>query len=450
MSIENFNWPTFYGFLVGFVVAVDILYLSTLAKVYIQAAAVQIKSGGTVNNAKSTESLSSGKGLERNSIEYSTMPAVNASATTPGCAPLIKKKHARVTAAKCIDKETEDLIALYTGGLVKVARSGKKRAHVPASPHQWEASRGTGNFRMKAGLESDHNRLHNDFANLPGQLGMNPDYEPEGNVGLGKRVDNLLVLAQHAPPGIAELVRMPMLTWVQFRRVADYGYARHNARLDHALEGWDMNHVYNPRTGMMRPLAPSEVWNKGRGELVKADPRLVAAILWKGNHGRELTVAKGQLVTEDKLITGDRMRFAAFEAGLEDGRKYSCIVNPFDETGIWVFDKGGVFLARAERIYPAPRGDEKATLAQMGKANAQFAERMKPILKRHNAEAKQLERDIEYNTALITGTTPEQRRLYRKYKNDADLLQDDCTDAELGGNFEPVAAVGDCNPDDLL
>jgi len=431
MSIENFNWPTFYGFLVGFVVAVDILYLSTLAKVYIQAAAVQIKSGGTVNNAKSTESLSSGKGLERNSIEYSTMPAVNASATTPGCAPLIKKKHARVTAAKCIDKETEDLIALYTGGLVKVARSGKKRAHVPASPHQWEASRGTGNFRMKARLESIHGGLHNDFADLPGQLGMNPDYEPEGNVGLGRRVDDLLVLAQQSPPGIAELVRMPMLTWVQFRWVADYRYARYNARLDHALEGWDMNHVYDPRTGGTRPLAPSEVWEKGRGELVKADPRLVAGILWNGNHGRELTVAKGQLVAEDKLITGDKMRFAAFEAGLEDGKKYACVVNPFDDSGIWVFDKGGVFLARAERIHPAPRGDEKATLAQMGKVNAQFAERMKPIRARHNAGAKQLERDTEYNMALATGDTPEQRRLQRKFGDRAGALLDDCTEAVI-------------------
>ena len=210
-----------------------------------------------------------------------------------------------------------------------------------------------------------------------------------------------------------------------------------------------MLHVPDPHTGKSRRLSPAEVWNKGRRELVPADPRLVAAILWKGNHGRELTVAKGQLVTEDKLITGDLMRFAAFEAGLEDGRKYGCIVNPFDPSGIWVFDKGGVFLARAERIYPAPRGDEKATLAQMGKANAQFAERMKPIRERHSAKAKQLERETEYNMQVLTQTTPEDRRLRKAYIDDARELLGDCTDAEFE-EIPPVHAAEEYNLRDLI
>lgn len=296
-----------------------------------------------------------------------------------------------------IRADLEAMLHDETGGLVTVARSGMEGA--AAAAHQY-AGRSKGNFRFKAALESLGNLIHNEMAALPGQTGMDRDHRPEQLHGLLKRNDALLAAVAQLPPERAAMLRWDLLTIQQFRAIAAEIYARINARTDHNLEGWDMMHIPDRRTGLMRRLSPAEVWQHGRRQLTRLRPEAVAGILLRDN-GAEITARSGMLELNDSEISGDPLRFDARH--LTDRQKYSCVINPFAPQALWVFDARGRFVSACPRIDSIDKPDVAALQRECGAAANAEAERLAPFRARHAAEARQRAADMRHNARVLAG-----------------------------------------------
>jgi hypothetical protein len=86
--------------------------------------------------------------------------------------------------------ESSSLLAIASGGAIKVERGGMQGAAAHAGQY---AGRSKGNFRIKAALESLGNLIHNEMAFLPGQTGKDRQHAPEQLHGLLKHNDALLL-----------------------------------------------------------------------------------------------------------------------------------------------------------------------------------------------------------------------------------------------------------------
>lgn len=314
-----------------------------------------------------------------------------------------------------IRTDLEDMIREETQGLVTVARSGMEGA--AAAAHQY-AGRSKGNFRFKAALESLGNLIHNEMATLPGQTGMDRDHRPEQLHGLLKRNDALLKAVAQLPAERVAMLRWDLLTIQQFRAVASEIYARINARTDHDLEGWDLMHVPDPRTGYMRRLSPAEVWRAGSRQLTRLRPEAAAGILVKDN-GVELTARRGMLEVTNGEISGDPLRFDA--RFLTDREKYRCVLNPFAPDALFVFDARNAFVAACPRVESICRGNVAALHRECGAAAHAEAERLAPFSARHAAEARQRAADMRHNARVLSGEPA----------SPAELAQDRSTNARL-------------------
>jgi hypothetical protein len=293
----------------------------------------------------------------------------------------------------------EELIHNETGGLITVARSGMEGA--AAAAHQY-AGRSKGNFRFKAALESLGNLIHNEMAALPGQTGLDRDHRPEQLHGLLKYNDALLMAVAQLPPERAEMLQWPLLTLQQFLAVAGEIYERINAREDHDLEGWDMHHVPDRRTGLMRRLAPREVWRAGARQLTRLRPEAVAMILVRDS-GTERIARRGMFELADAEITGDLLRFDARD--LTDREKYLTVLNPYAPDTLYAFDSRGRYVAACPRIHSVNRADVEAVQRECGAAAKAETERLVPFRARHLAAGRE-KRDMHRNNARILAGDP--------------------------------------------
>lgn len=292
-----------------------------------------------------------------------------------------------------------------TGGLVTIARSGMEGAS--AAAHQY-AGRSKGNFRFKAALESLGNPIHNEMAALPGQTGLDIDHRPEQLHGLLRRNDALMAAVAQLPPERAAMLRWPLLTIQQFRVIADEIYTRINARTEHDLEGWDQLYIPDTRTMRMRRLAPAEVWNTGKRDLIRLNPEAIAGILVQDN-GVELTTRGGMLTLRNGEVTGDVLRYDAHM--LPDREKFLCILNPYNPDVLYIFDSRRRFLAAAPRIHSVCKTDIQALQRQCGAAAKVEADRLAPFRRRHAAEARQRAADMRHNARILSGDAPTPSRL---------------------------------------
>lgn len=298
-----------------------------------------------------------------------------------------------------IEEELERLLYDETGGLIRVARSGMEGA--AAAAHQY-AGRAKGNFKIKAALESLGNLIHNEFGALPGQVGKDRNHSPEQLWGIQRTTDALLKAVAQLPPERIEMLRWPILTHQQFLAIAGEIYARINARTEHDLEGWDALYVPDRQTGLMRRMSPAEVWGRGRLGLTRLQPAATAMILAR-DCGTERTVRRGMVELTDGEISGDVLRFSAHAIGLPDGEKYLTILNPYAPDALHCFDAKGRFVGSAPRIYSIDRAATDAIMAECGRAEKEFAQRLQPFRARHAAEAREKAARARHNARVLAG-----------------------------------------------
>lgn len=284
-----------------------------------------------------------------------------------------------------IDEQLERLLAIATGGAIKVDRSG----FVGAAAHAGQyAGRSKGNFRFKAALESLGNLIHNEFACLPGQTGKDRQHSPEQSFGLLKHNDALLLALSQLPAERIQWLQWPLCSLQQFQLIAQEVYARINARTEHDLEGWDECYVPDRETGRMRRMAPVEVWNQGKRALKRISPETAALIIGTAG-GKERQVRSGMIEMRDSEVSGDPLRFDAHL--LPPRGKFLTVLNPFDTRRLTCFDARGRYVATLDRLHSVSRADAEGIARACGQAAKIEAEMLTPMRKRA-MQSKQIQR----------------------------------------------------------
>lgn len=350
-----------------------------------------------------------------------------------------------------IRSDIEAKLADLTAGAVRVERSGMEGVAAFAGAY---AGRSKGNYRFKAALESIGNLIHNETADtllIPGQTGSNSRLNaPEELHGRDRHTDLLLRAIAAMPPERAALLRMPFLEFTQAVWVCNEIHDRINARIDHALEGWQaaglvtsewrmasdqpwlpisrllsmpaeqrtaLEHYVSTQSDLTRArkLSPTEVFGAGRRALVKLPSHKVATLLYEcgSQSGRTILErpVKSRLIEfEDADLAPDKLRYLA-EARipgrppepLPEDEKYAIVVNPLNLDEIHLFDARGGYVGACQRWASISRADTDAIHRQCGQAARIERELLEPVARRGAATTRQRIQDARHNAAVLGG-----------------------------------------------
>jgi hypothetical protein len=342
-----------------------------------------------------------------------------------------------------IRPELAEQLFEWTGGAVTVARGGisGKAAH-----DGFFMSRGKGNSRFKACLESHHNLKHNELAALPGQVGKDRDHSPEEGHGRDTYNNTLIKAMSQLPAERAQLLQLPYLDFSQWKQVVGEIYERINGRIDHHLEGWEQcgyvtteyrlseAAAWEPMTrllgmpperrekvealidepGMVRTrrLSPAEVWLAGRANLVRLGAHYVPLILGYRN-AKHLKVGDDHQITfQDRRLGPGIHRYLAqveTEHGelrmLEPGQTYCIYATPFDTSAVFVADQDNRFLGIARAVNVVCKADTEAIHREIGKSMHIEKQLLAPVKARHAAEARQKSAMHSHNANVMMGAS---------------------------------------------
>ncbi|MFH0907165.1 MAG: hypothetical protein V1929_00180 [bacterium] len=340
-----------------------------------------------------------------------------------------------------IRDDVEQALIRVTNGAVRVDRSGMEGQPAAAG---WFEGRGKGNFRFKAALESHHNLTHNETASLPAQLGHGRDSAPEELHGLERYNTYLLSAMLALPPERAAMLHLPVLRFDAFAEIYARIVDHINKRTDHDLEGWEKAGLttteYQLAPGMapmteeqllalpepkqlalrgaltplrQRKLSPHEVFQRGRGELIRLPPYLVTEILGEDLARERRLGADLVFEFEDRDIGPGVQRFLGVVEA-PDGRRlklrpeemYLTYCNPFASDVIIVCSatKGrGDVLGVAQRWRSESRADIDALHKLMGYAEKLEKELLLPVARAGSAKAREKIEMHRHNAAVLGG-----------------------------------------------
>jgi hypothetical protein len=322
-------------------------------------------------------------------------------------------------------------------------------------------SKGLGNFRFKASLESSHNLVHNETADLPGQTGHDRN-APEQLVGLEREWDHLWVAMQAMTPEQAAMIEGRLLSFDQFARLYREIDRRIQTRTEHRLEGWRESGFmascfrlsletenWQPMAKLLdkpereraaieafiygedgyvtdRRMSPYEAFC-AKADLVKFPLWLVPSIL-----GAKLKTGcrvqdTGEIIVRDQEISDDPIRYLAM-AQAQDGRivplngEFDAWINPFDQSLLFICescaDGVGAYVGTCKLREKITRGDEEALVRSWNenrKANhAALQGPRRRGLEKLRDEKDRLERQTK---ALTDKPVTEAAREYQEYRD---------------------------------
>lgn len=349
--------------------------------------------------------------------------------------------------------------------------------------------RGGGNPRHKPHLESVHNLLHNEAANLPAATGhdRNP---PEWLHGLQAMTTQVVKWICELPLEKALLLRPAMAEyWQGLDLLAEIDW-RIATRTDHELEGWvKLNHVRveycqdaindvwigpeqfaqlpqrsqemlmqaaaaYPAFQRVRKLCPREVFVKGAQELVRMPDHVIALMFIDRDLGDDLRQkrrlnADGMFEIQHQLADPEPMFFSREvvrpDGGvlrLEERHDYQAVLNPFDSEALWIYGPGGDVIGTAPRVQRASRIAAGSMHQALGRRSHEISALLTPLRERH-ADAAQLVAELqEHNGAIRRGedVSDEAKQLARRQAKRAGSLTDFISDADA--NPAPPKAPG--------
>lgn len=272
-----------------------------------------------------------------------------------------------------------------------------------------------GNPRTKAHLESSHRGIHALLGWLPGQVGKNRQSIQEATYGRQKE-QHLLEqwreqLTERGREDLAQALVNQFLTYNQFNELLLIAYRNWNSRRNHQLEGWSRNTVLEYQTApnqwqpadtltitplmaemvranpcLMREvkLSPQEVWERGQRELVRIpQPVYVDLLRSCKDLARPVRVDGGAIRIQDKRLAPQPMIFLAeivtpegTRRILEDGSKWTALLNPYAEEGVMLMDDKGRVIGEAPLYTRVSLADEEALHEQIGRVASVNARRL--------------------------------------------------------------------------
>lgn len=391
-------------------------------------------------------------------------------------------------------------IAAATNDCVIVHRG--QTSNTPAHAGQFHSA-SKGNPRFKASLESFINYVRNEFAALPGQVGLSRERAPAEMYGRDRANTQLLKAAALLAPERAALLRLPYLPYFQFREIACELYTRINNRTDHDLEGWakcghvlqefmlnlpssspssassavktfsesdwhSLNEAQRSAlaplvTARCRKLSPQEVWNNGATSLQKLGSHMLPVLLGP-ELGEERRVVKGYITIENQDLDSDPFRFPASSVlspqssslNLAEGSTFLTYQNPFAPDTLILADSKGRYVGELHRQETPCRADADKVAAQIKYASAALAQQLAPVAQRAVPIARARLADLQHNQTVFEGqpVTPEEKESAQKLRalvqsNQAKTdLTDMLSDAPGANDFPAAAAENHLPPQD--
>jgi hypothetical protein len=291
-----------------------------------------------------------------------------------------------------------------------------------------------GNFRFKASLESSHNLIHNETANLcqiPGQTGSNSRLnKPEEMDGREHHAAALIKAMAALPAERAALLRLPFVEYNNARWLIDEIMERINRRTDHELEGWvesglttmdfelpDIGVISAQKylalppekqaaiasiaTPLPRKMSPREVFDSGRRNLVRLRPEQTALLL-RDVSGREVPVGPDHLLTfEDDDISPAPLHYMAHH--FAPGDKFRVVVNPMSPNTAYLFDARGAWIGVVTAWQTIRRDDVAGLHRQLGEARKIESELLAPLAATGSRLTRQRIEDAQHNAEIIKG-----------------------------------------------
>lgn len=319
-------------------------------------------------------------------------------------------------------------LLFVTNDRVEVHKGRSK--NTPSFPGLFEGAH-KGNPRFKAHIESFFNLVRNDFAALPGAVGMNRDHCPAELAGRDRYNEKLIKAAQSLSPERAALLRRPFLDFNQFVQIAAELYNDINNRTDHNLEGWPQcGHLMQemivalgdrhaalterewdalPRDkqnalrdhvhARSRYLSPQEVFNRGAAGLQKL-PYASVPVLLGPDYGVERKVDGGYISFHDQDL--DSADFL-FPCQLGEGQKFMTYQIPFAPDVLILADAKGAFVGTLPRQETPNRAEADKIAAQIKYAAQVEAELLTPSRIRATPLAKAKLENHQINARVLLG-----------------------------------------------
>ena len=310
------------------------------------------------------------------------------------------------------------------------------------------AATGKGKPQAKAQLESAHNLIQRESANLleiPGQIGRNPDDQPEELYGREIYAEKLLKLVDTLAPGARENLRYGFLALAEALTLLAKVQERIHDEEEHALEGWSkIGHTkrqwrwsahenwqdwsaleaqpdevkaqfvarleQGEAQARLQKMSRREAWifRQTQTQLTRLPLSLVPHVLGEDLMTCRRVTSRGEIVVASEDAGDEPLYFRAVvdNAMLEPGHEYQTWFNPLDPERLLVRDLSGRWLGTCAQ-HAVRRDDAPAVLAarQQKKllANAvlhQARELMGPVVAQQQA-------DRAWNEAIIAGARPD-------------------------------------------
>jgi hypothetical protein len=328
----------------------------------------------------------------------------------------------------------------------------------------WGGTEG-GNFRAKASLESIHNRIHNDLANLSLQTGKDAGSRPVTTDRQLQYITGILKSIAKVAPERLDLLKLPALDFhTQFiPLLQDYYTHGLNNRTDHALQGWaELGHLVTEYTTLpgseqflsaaqflalpddsqaiisgaaksdpqtwtrKRNLSPAEVWKPALGSMLKLPDYILGDILSQ-DLAREEKVKGSFFKFRDQGTTDIEHIYEAriytpegAVRELPHGEKFQVFANPFSPRWLQVHNARGQYLGKCElykRVQPlnldafhdANPWEERTSIrsAELNRAagdkHARIAEQHEGMRHRHTERVTTSQDLREFNRKVIAG-----------------------------------------------
>jgi hypothetical protein len=271
--------------------------------------------------------------------------------------------------------------------------------------------------------------LHNETAHLLGQTGSNSRLnEPEEMMARDAHTRAIIAAAAAMPPELAAELAHEYIEVNRATMIVNLLCERLNQRTEHDLEGWlqaGLTAVEYSLPGdgrltetqlqalddarrqavlavarpVVRKLSPREVFDAGRGRLVRLNSQQVATLML-ARASREVTVRDHMLEFKDAAISPEPLRYVAHT--YVEGETYAVVVNPFATETAHLFDARGAWKGVVHEWQRVTRDDTDALHAMMGQAAKIEKQLRAPLARRGAALTRERLANTLNNVAVLT------------------------------------------------
>lgn len=283
------------------------------------------------------------------------------------------------------------------------------------------ADRPVGNFLGKAWLESYFNLVHNEAADLPGQMGSRYELAPGELHGRMEEAKALIKAGQFLPPELRRKMALPFLNIYEAKESMEMILRRLNHRADHRLEAFEEVLEWREKAleqwrpahdlaGVSAELADCLIYRKRLETPLERFHRLAQGMIFTKIHHSCLP----RILEEHRTVTVQKPGEIAFEilgkrriwrdldnAELTAGSEFLAYYDAQDPAWIHLTNAKGAYVASLPEVKAVRRDDAAALKEAIGAKHRQLANLMERVRTR-NADrlSNRLEQATENVDAL--------------------------------------------------